>query len=163
MHTLSVVPMDRSLAALSGVLAKARAHCEARKIDEAAFLTARLYPDMLPFTRQVQLACDFAARTAARLAGAEVPSFPDTETSFAALQDRIAAARAAMASHAPASFAGAEARQITMRMRGADVTMDGQTFLTQFAIPNFYFHATTAYAILRHGGVEIGKADFMGG
>jgi hypothetical protein len=162
MHNLSVVPMDRTLGALSGVLGKARAHCEARKIDEAAFLTARLFPDMLPFTRQVQLACDFAARTAARLAGAEVPSFPDTETSFAALQDRIAAARAAMAAHDPAAFAGAEGRQITLRTRQGEMVLDGLGFLTQFANPNFFFHATTAYNILRHGGVEIGKADFMG-
>lgn len=162
MHTLSVVPMDRTLGALSGVLGKAADHCAARKIDEAAFMTARLFPDMLPFSRQVQLACDFAARTAARLAGAEVPSFPDTETTFAALQERIAAARAAMATHVPTAFDEAAARQITLRIRGGEMVLDGTTFLTQFANPNFYFHATTAYNILRQGGVEIGKADFMG-
>ncbi len=161
-HALSVIPMDRTLGALSAILVKARDHAVAHKIDEGAFLNARLFPDMLPLVKQVQLACDFGARTAARLAGADLPGFPDTETSFDALIARIAAARAFMASKPESAFADAATRPITVKLRGADHTFTGAVFLTQFATPNFYFHATTAYALLRHGGVALGKADFMG-
>lgn len=158
----SVVPMGRSLKALAAVLTKAEAHADARKIEHSAFLTARLYPDMFNFTKQVQLTCDFAARAAARLAAADVPSFPDTETTFAELQARIDKASAYIASFKADRFADAATRQIIIKMRGADVTMSGTDYLTLYSLPNFYFHAATAYNILRHGGVELGKSDFMG-
>jgi uncharacterized protein len=162
MHAHIIPPMDRTLAALSGILTKAEAHATARNIPPEALLTFRLFPDMLPFTRQVQLACDFAARAAARMAGVEPQGFPDTETTFAELQARIAAARAYMATFAPAAYDGAENRPVTIRMRGQDVTMPGLAYLTMYSLPQFHFHATTAYNILRHNGVVIGKADYMG-
>jgi hypothetical protein len=162
MHEHIVPPMDRTLGALSKILTKAEAHCTARNIKPEALLGFRLYPDMFPLTRQVQLACDFAARAAARLAGAEPQGFPDTETTFAELQARIAAARAYMASFPPASHDRAESRPVTFKMRGHDVTMPGLAYLSVYSLPQFHFHATTAYNILRHNGVEIGKADYMG-
>jgi uncharacterized protein len=162
MHPHIVAPMDSTLAALSGILQKAEAHCVAKGIKPEALLTFRLYPDMFPFTRQVQLTCDFAARAAARLAGTEPKSFPDTETTFAELQARIAAAREYMASFPASAHDGAETRPVTIKMRGQDVTMPGLDYLTLYSLPQVYFHATTAYNILRHNGVEIGKRDFMG-
>jgi hypothetical protein len=162
MHAHIVPPMDRTLAALSAILTKAEAHCEAKGIKPEALLTFRLFPDMFPFTRQVQLTCDFCARAAARLAGAEPKSFPDTETSFAELQARIASAREYMASFPASAHEGAETRAVTIKMRGQDVTMTGLEYLTIYSLPQVYFHATTAYNILRHNGVEIGKRDFMG-
>jgi hypothetical protein len=162
MHDHIVPPMDRTLGALSKILAKAEAHCTARNIKPEALLAFRLFPDMFPFTRQVQLACDFAARAAARLAGETPRSFPDTETTFAELQARIAEARAYMAGFTASAHDGAETRDVTIKMRGQDVTMTGMHFLTLFALPQFHFHATTAYNILRHNGVELGKLDYMG-
>jgi uncharacterized protein len=162
LHDQIVPPMDRTLSALSNILAKAEAHCEAKKIDPQTLLSFRLFPDMFPFTRQVQLTCDFAARAAARLAGEEPKSFPDTETTFAELQSRIAAARAYVASFAAQAHEGAATRPVTIKMRGQDVTMPGLDYLTLYSLPQVYFHATTAYNILRHNGVEIGKRDFMG-
>jgi hypothetical protein len=117
---------------------------------------------MFAFTKQVQIACDFAAKTTARLAGAEVPTFPDTETSFAELQQRIKTATDYVQDYKPAQFEGAETRQIKLPVRGTTMDMTGEQLLTFFAFPNFYFHAATAYDILRHNGVELGKADFLG-
>jgi len=162
MYTYSIVPMTRSLRALAAILTKAEAHCEERGIKPEALLTFRLFPDMMAFTRQVQLTCDFAARASARLAGAEVPSFPDTETSFAELEGRITAALAALTSHDKAAFDGADSREVTLKIRGQDVTMTGQQFLSIYSLPQFYFHLTTAYNILRHNGVDLGKGDYMG-
>lgn len=162
MHHRSVAVYDRFLANLSTILTKAEGHCTAKGIKPEAMLTFRLFPDMLPFTRQVQLACDFASRAAARLAGEDPKAFPDTETSFAELQTRIQAARGYMASFDVARYAGAEARAITLKMRGQEVTLDGETFLNLYSLPQFHFHLTTAYNILRHNGVELGKGDYMG-
>jgi hypothetical protein len=162
MHAHFIPAMDRTLAALSKILAKAEAHCASRNIKPEALLQFRLYPDMFPFTRQVQLACDFAARAAARLAGAEPQGFPDTETSFAELVARIAAARAYIADFPAAAYDGAETRGVTFKLRGQEVTMPGLDYLTVYSLPQFHFHATTAYNILRHNGVEIGKMDYMG-
>jgi uncharacterized protein len=161
-HAASVLAMDRTLGALSKILTKAEAHCEARGIKPEALLTFRLFPDMFPFTRQVQLACDFAARAAARLAGAEPKAFPDTEVSFTELQARIAAVRAYMASFPASVYDDAAMRDVTIKMRGQDVTMPGLQYLTMYSLPQFHFHAATAYNILRHNGVEVGKGDFMG-
>lgn len=162
MYDQIVPPMDRTLAALSAILTKAEAHCAAQTIKPEAILTFRLFPDMFPFTRQVQLACDFGARAAARLAGAEPQSFPDTETTFEDLQARIAAARAYMASFPASAYDRAETRDVTIKMRGQDVTMKGQAYLSSYSLPQFHFHATTAYNILRHNGVPLGKGDYMG-
>lgn len=161
MHS-PIPAFTQTLSAMAKVLTKAEAHADARKIEHSAFLTARLYPDMFHFTKQVQLTCDFAARAAARLAGADVPSFPDTETTFAELQTRIDKALAYIASFKPDRFADADTRSIILKMRGVDVTLSGTDYLTLYSLPNFYFHAATAYNILRHGGVELGKSDFMG-
>ena len=163
MHHRSIAVYDRFLANLSRLLTKAEAHCTEHAIKPEAMLTFRLFPDMFPFTRQVQLACDFAARAAARLAGEEPKGFPDTETSFAELQARIEAARAYMAGFDAARYDGAETRKITLKMRGQDVTMTGETFLNLYSMPQFHFHLTTAYNILRHNGVALGKGDYMGG
>ena len=162
MHALIVPPMDRTLGALSNILTKADAHCAAKNIKPEALLTFRLFPDMLPFTKQIQLACDFAARCAARLAGEAPQSFADTESSFAELLDRIAAARAYMASFPASAYDDAATRSITFKAGPADMTLTGAAFLSTYATPQFHFHATTAYNILRHNGVEIGKRDYMG-
>ena len=162
MHAMIVPPMDRSLGALANILTKAEAHCTAKNIKPEALLNFRLFPDMLPFTKQVQLACDFAARGAARLAGETPAGFPDTETSFAELQARIAAARAYMASFPASAYDGAATREITFKAGPADMTLNGAAFLISYATPQFYFHCTTAFNILRHNGVEIGKRDYMG-
>ncbi|MDO9639943.1 MAG: DUF1993 domain-containing protein [Pseudotabrizicola sp.] len=163
MHHRSIAVYDRFLANLSRLLTKAEAHCTDHAIKPEAMLTFRLFPDMLPFVRQVQLACDFAARAAARLAGEDPKSFPDTETSFAELQARIVAARGYIAGFDAARYDGAETRKITLKMRGQDVTMTGETFLNLYSMPQFHFHLTTAYNILRHNGVALGKGDYMGG
>jgi hypothetical protein len=162
MYSLSVPVFRRSLTNLSAILDKAAAHVQARKIDPAALLGARLYPDMLPFTRQVQLASDFAKGAAARLSGDAPPKYDDVEVTFADLKERIARTIAFLDSFKPEKIEGSEQREI--ELKGADRTLrfTGLDFLAHFAFPNFFFHATTAYDILRHNGVEIGKRDFLG-
>ncbi|MDQ2064820.1 DUF1993 domain-containing protein [Xinfangfangia sp. CPCC 101601] len=162
MHALSVLTFDRFLAGLSGLLSKAEAHCEARKITPDAILQFRLFPDMFPLTAQVQLACDFAARASARLAGITPRKFEDTESSFAELQARIALARDYIASFDPALYEEAGERVVTFPSAGREMQMAGRDYLSLYAVPQFYFHLTTAYNILRHNGIEVGKADFMG-
>ena len=151
------------LNSLTGILAKAEAHCTAKKIQPEVMLGARLYPDMLPFTRQIQLTCDFATKGCARLTHSEVPAIPDTEKSFKELKARLVSTIDYVKSFEPAHFDGAEARDVTFPA-GPDksMTMKGQQFLSHFSLPNFYFHAVTAHDILRHNGVEIGKRDFLG-
>ena len=148
---------------LSGLLTKAEAHCAARKIDPGVLLGSRLFPDMLPLSKQIQLVSDFAAKGCARLTQSEVPSTPDTETSFAELKQRLAKTIDYVKSFKPEQFEGAETKDVTFPA-GPDksITMKGQQFLSSFSLPNFYFHATTAHGILRHNGVEIGKRDFLG-
>ncbi|MGB4828769.1 MAG: DUF1993 domain-containing protein [Paracoccaceae bacterium] len=162
MHSMSVLTMDRFLAALSAILTKAEAHCEAKKITPDALLQFRLFPDMLPMIVQVRLTCDFAARASARLAGTSPKSFPDTETTFAELQTRIRAARDYMHEFGPAQFEGAETRAIVFPAGGREMTLSGQDYLSLYALPQVFFHMTTAYNILRHNGVELGKRDYMG-
>ena len=162
MHS-PVAALSRALQALSTILTKAEAHCTAHKIDPTVMLSLRLFPDMLNFTKQVQLTCDFSARAVARLSGSDVPSFPDVETTFAELQTRIATAKTYVDSFTPAQFDGAESREITLPMRGTEMKMSGADYYTLYNLPQVYFHATTAYNILRHNGVEIGKRDYMGG
>ena len=151
------------LGSLTGILNKAEAHCKAKNIQPEVLLSARLYPDMLPFTKQIQLASDFAAKGCARLTHSEVPSTPDTEKSFEELRQRLAKTADYVKSFKPAQFEGADTRDVTFPM-GPDktMTMKGQQFISNFSLPQFYFHATIAHGILRHNGVEVGKRDFMG-
>ena len=162
LYDLSVPVFTQSLEALSAVLKKAAAHAEARKIDPQALLTARLFPDMFTLTRQVQLASDFAKGGAARIAGVEVPSYADTESSFEELDARIAKTISFMASIAQDKFIDAETRDITVPMRPEPRVFNAMVYLRHGAIPNFFFHVTTAYDILRHNGVELAKRDFLG-
>ena len=162
MYQASVPVFLQLLPALSGVLDKAAAHAEQRRIPPANILATRLYPDMLPLARQIQLASDHAKGAGARLAGLEVPSFPDTETDFAQLAGRIARTIDFLKSLKPAQIDGSEARDIKVPVGPQTVAFQGQAYLLHFAMPNFYFHLTIAYAILRHCGVEIGKRDFIG-
>jgi hypothetical protein len=162
MYQASVPQFIRMLGNLKGILEKAAAHAAARKIDEPVLLNARLFPDMFPLTRQVQIATDFARGTAARLAGVEPPAVEDNEQSFAALAARVDAAIAYLNTLPAAKIDGSEAREITRKVRGVERTFAGIDYLIQYALPNFYFHVTTAYAILRHNGLEIGKPDFVG-
>lgn len=162
MYDNIIPPFTRSLKALDAILAKAEAHCEAGGIDPAVFMTMRLFPDMLPFTRQVIIATDHAKGAAARLAGAEVPNFEDTEKTFPELRARIQKTLAHLAGFKPEDYAGGAERTIKLTLRAGELTFPGLVYLTSFAIPNFYFHMTTAYDILRHGGVELGKKDFIG-
>ena len=152
----------RYLNSISVILDKAAAFAETRKIDPAVLLQTRLYPDMLPLVRQVQIFTDQAVRGISRLAGAEPPSFPDTETSFAELKSRIARAVAHVQSFKPEQIDGSEGREIVMKSPRGDFKFTGQQFLTQFSLPNFFFHAAMTHAILRHVGLEIGKQDFLG-
>ncbi len=147
---------------LSALLDKGQAYCDARKIEPAAITGARLYPDMYPLTRQVQIACDTAKSAVARLAGIEIPKHEDTEQSFAELKGRIAKTLDFIGSVKPASIDGAAEREIVLKLRGGERKFSGLQYLLGFAYPNFYFHVTTAYNILRHNGVEIGKMDFVG-
>jgi hypothetical protein len=162
-YDASVAAYLQLLGSLTGILGKAEAHCKAKNIQPDVLLGARLYPDMLPLTRQVQLVCDFAAKGCARLTGSEVPSTPDTETSFEGLRQRLASTIDYVKAFKPAQFDDAAAREVSFPA-GPDkiMTMKGQQFLSNFSLPNFYFHAATAHDILRHNGVEIGKRDFMG-
>lgn len=162
MYQASVPVLVRALTSLSAILKKAEAHAEARKIDPAVMLGWRLYPDMLNLTRQVQIASDGAKGCAARLAGAEIPSFPDTETTFADLQARIAKTIDFVKGLDQAAIEGSADREIVLKLRGTDIPFTGVSFLTGFALPNFTFHIVTAYAILRSIGVEIGKMDYLG-
>ena len=151
------------LASLSGLLTKAEAHCTAKKIAPEVLLGSRLYPDMLPLSKQIQLASDFATRGCARLTQSEVPSTPDTEKTFEELRARLARTIDYVKSFKPAQFEGAETRDVTFPMGPEKtMTMKGQQFLSNFSLPQFYFHAAIAHGLLRHNGVEIGKRDFMG-
>ena len=163
MYTATVPPLRAMLKNLSAVMAKAEAHCEARKIDPSAFLASRLYPDMLPFTAQVQIATDNAKGAAGRLSGAEIPKFEDTEKTFPELQARLDKTIAFLDSLTEAQFEGADQRDIVLPLRSGPLEFKGATYLLQFAMPNVYFHVTTAYALLRQGGVEIGKMDYLNG
>ena len=163
MYSASVPVFKQLLGALDDVLSKAEAHAGDRKIEPGVLLQARLFPDMLPLTRQVQIACDFAKSVPARLAGVEVPAYDDTEQSFAELHARIAKTLAFIDTLGAAQFDGSEQREIVLRPgTPKERKLDGQAYLLQYGLPQFLFHVTTAYGLLRHNGVEIGKKDFMG-
>jgi hypothetical protein len=163
LYTASIPVMQQMLHALSEVLKKAEDHAAQRNIDPDALLQARLFPDMFPLVRQVQIASDFSKGIASRLAGAEVPSWPDTETSFADLQALIAKALAHLESFQAAQFDLSESRDIVLRPgTPKEKKLTASAYLLHYGLPQFFFHVTTAYAILRHNGVEVGKRDYMG-
>ncbi len=150
------------LKSLSSLLTKAEAHCDARKIDKTVLLGMRLYPDMFPLIRQAQLVTDFSKGCAARLSGQAVPAYADEENSFDDMQARIARCIAFVESVTPSSMDDAAKREITLKIGGKERTMSGHAYFNAAFLPNYYFHLTTAYNILRHNGVEIGKGDFIG-
>jgi hypothetical protein len=162
MYSMSVPVFVKMLGNLSAVLDKAVAHAEARKIDPSVLVNARLFPDMFPLTSQVRIASDHAKGAAARLSGSEPPKFEDNETNFAELKARIARTIDYVKSVDPAGFRGSDERVIELKLRGGLHRFNGAHYLAHVALPNFYFHVTTAYDILRHNGVEIGKADYIG-
>jgi len=162
MFGASVPAFLQMLKNLSGILDKAEAFAAEREIEPEVLLNWRLASDMFPLTRQVQIAADFAKGTTARLAGAEVPKYPDEEKTFAELKARIAKTIKFVEGFKPKDIDGSETRDITLTVGGQDMHFKGEPYLVHFALPNFYFHATTAYDILRRCGVEIGKRDFIG-
>ena len=162
MYQASVTAFLQMLKNLTAILDKAEAYAVERKIEPEVLLSWRLAPDMFPFTRQVQIAADFAKGTTARLAGKEVPKYPDNEKSFAELKARIAKTMKFVESIEPKDIDGSEGRDITLTVGGQEMHFKGEPYLVHFALPNFYFHATVAYAILRRCGVEVGKRDFIG-
>jgi hypothetical protein len=160
----ALIPVaNRMLKNLSVILDKGAAFAEAKKIEQTVLTGARLAPDMFPLTRQVQIACDMVKGGAARLGGMEVPKHDDTETTFAELKARVAKVQTVINSVPAANFVGSEDRAITLNMRSGDMHFSGLDYLRYFVMPNFYFHVTATYAILRHNGVELGKMDFIGG
>lgn len=162
-HDACVPPMVRMLSNLSKIIDKAVAQAKAEDIPLSTLLEARLAPDMHPFPRQIQIASDAAKGAAARLAGVEAPSMPDTETTILELQERISKTIAFLKSVPAEKFAGAEDREIVLKFPNGEFRFTGRDFLTNFALPNFFFHVTTAYGLLRSKGITIGKMDFLGG
>jgi len=162
MYNASVPVFVKGLTNLKALLEKAAAHAQAKKIDETVFAGARLFPDMLPLTGQIQIATDFARGTTARLAGVEMPKWEDNEKTLAELIARVDKTLEYVKPFTAAQIDGTEGKEITRTLRGQPRTFTGLNYLLQFALPNFYFHSTTAYALLRHNGVEIGKMDFLG-
>ena len=162
MYQATVPVFIKMLGNLKAILEKAAAHAAAKKIDESVFVNARLSPDMLPLSAQVQIATDFARGTSARLAGVELPVVEDKEKTLAELIARVDAAIAYVRTFSAAKIDGSETREVTRKIRGNEMKFTGLNYLLNFALPNFYFHVTATYAILRHNGLEIGKMDFLG-
>ena len=162
MHSASVPIFVRMLGNLTTWLDKAESHAAARKFDTSVYLSARLAPDMLPFTNQIQIACDAVKFGIARLSGVEAPKFADDEASLADLRTRVRKTIDFIQSVPAAQIDGTEAKDVVVPRRDGSMTLKGETYLKNFVLPNFFFHVTTAYALLRHNGVELGKADFLG-
>lgn len=162
LYDASIPTFVHSLRALKAILEKAVAHAEARKFDPNVFVSSRLYPDMLPFNRQIQIASDAAKGAAARLSGTEPPKFEDTETTMAELLARVTKTIDYLESFKPAQFEGDDNRVITIKSPRMTLNFTAVNFVRHWALPNFFFHITTAYALLRHGGVDVGKQDFLG-
>jgi uncharacterized protein len=164
MYTASVPVFQHMLRNLSHILDKGEASAQARKFEPSVLATSRLAPDMLPFTRQILIACDAAKNGVARIAGIEAPKFEDNESTFAELKARIQKTLAFLETVPAAKLGGTETREVTFPVgRDATRTMSSQAYLTTWVLPNFFFHVTTAYAILRHNGVDLGKADYLAG
>ena len=162
MYSASIPVWQHMLKGLSAVLAKAAAHADARKIDPSVLLQSRLFPDMLPLVKQVQIVTDQAKGGASRLAGVDIPKYEDTETTFDQLQARIAKTVAYLETITPAQVDGSETKHITMQFGPTKHEFTGQDYLLKFVNPNFFFHISVAYSLLRHNGVELGKKDFLG-
>ena len=162
MYDVTIPTLKRLLTNLSAILKKGEAHADAKKIDHSIFLNARLAPDMYALTRQVQIATDMSKGAAARLAGVDIPKYEDDETTFADLQARIAKTVAFIDGIKPAQLEGSENRDIVITVRNTNLAFKGQAYLLNWVNPNVYFHVATAYNILRHNGVELGKLDFLG-
>ena len=162
MHSASVPIFVRMLGNLGSWLEKAEAHAAAKKFESSVYLGSRLVPDMLPFTKQIQIACDAAKFGVARLAGVEAPKFEDNETSIAELRERIRKTIAYVQSVPAAQIDGTDAKDVVVPRRDGSMTLKGEIYLKHFVLPNFFFHVTTAYALLRHNGVELGKSDYLG-
>lgn len=163
MHSASVPIFKRQLGALRTWLDKAEAHAVARKFDPANYLQLRLAPDMLPFVSQIRIAGDTAKGCAARLAGQEIPKFEDNEASLVELRERVRRTLDYLDSVSASAIDGSEGREIVLPMRNRDpIRFTGEAYLRHWALPNFFFHATTSYALLRHNGVELGKSDYLG-
>lgn len=162
MYQASVPSFIRALTNLAGVLEKGAAYAESKKIEQAVLTNARLYPDMFALARQVQIASDMVKGGVARLAAVEPPAYADTETSFADLLARVHKTIDYVKTFKPEQIDGSEGRTITLTTRVATLTFSGQDYLLSYVLPNLYFHGATAYNILRHSGVELGKQDFLG-
>lgn len=163
MYAASIPVFRQMLKSLNEILNKAETHATEKKIDPNALLQARLFPDMFPLARQVQIASDFAKGVTARLAGVDVPAYEDTEQSFADLRARIAKTLTFIDSITPAQVDGSEEREVTIQAgTPREKKFAGQTYLLHYGLPQFFFHVTAAYSILRHNGVEIGKRDYIG-
>ncbi len=162
MYQAAVPVFLRALSNLQHVLRKGEAHAEARKFDPSLLIQARLTPDMLPLSRQVQIATDMAKNGCARLAGVEPLKFEDNEANFAELYARIERAMDYIKSFKPEQIDGSETRSVTIKTRNGEQQFEGEGYLLHFVIPNLFFHTTTAYGILRQAGVELGKMDFIG-
>jgi len=162
MYQVSVPVFVKHLNGLAGCMKKAQAFYADKKYDETTLLTYRFFPDMFSFTRQVQAMSDHARNCAALLAGVEAPKFDDSEKSLADLVGRVEKTIAFLNTVKPAQIDGTDDKPVTVKMRDRELNFKGQELLLNRSLPNFYFHATTAYDILRHNGVEIGKRDFMG-
>ncbi len=156
-----ILPLLHTLKSLSHILKKGEEYADAKKSEHAVLLNARLFPDMYPLIRQVQIATDMSKGAAARLAGVEVPKFEDDETTFEQLQARIAKTIAFIETITPAQLTDAATREVTIAVRKIELKFSGQDYLLKWVMPNVYFHVTTAYNILRHNGVELGKPDFL--
>jgi hypothetical protein len=162
MHSASVPVFVRMLGNVLQWLDKAEAHAQAKKFDAGVYLSARLAPDMLPFVRQIQIACDAVKFGVARLAGVEAPKFEDNEASIADLRARIRKTLDYIGSVPAAQIDGTDDKDIVVPRRDGSMTLKGEAYLKQFVLPNFFFHVTTTYALLRHNGVDLGKSDFLG-
>ena len=162
MHSASVPVFVRMLGNVLQWLDKAEAHAQAKKFDASVYLSARLAPDMLPFVRQIQIACDAVKFGVARLAGVEAPKFEDNEASIADLRARIRKTLDYIGSVPAAQIDGTDDKDIVVPRRDGSMTLKGEAYLKQFVLPNFFFHVTTTYALLRHNGVDLGKSDFLG-
>ncbi|MBW4509646.1 MAG: DUF1993 domain-containing protein [Scytonematopsis contorta HA4267-MV1] len=162
MYQASVPVSIRTLNNLIGILEKGAIYAETKKIDPSVLVNSRLFPDMFPLSKQVQIASDIAKRGAAQLAGVEAPKFEDNETTFPELIERVQKTISYLDTFKPEQIDGSEERTITLQMRDNTLSFQGMPFLLYFVLPNVYFHVTTAYNILRHCGVEVGKQDFLG-
>ena len=162
MYQASVPRFANILGNLSNILDKAQAHVDAKKIDATALTTYRIFPDMLPMSKQVQIACDTAKGVIARLAGVDIPAYEDNEVTLADLKARVAKTIAFIQTFTPAQIDGTEDKAIVTKRGDKETHYTGMQFLLGHAVPNFYFHVTSTYNILRHNGVEIGKRDYLG-